>query len=45
LAEPTTRFSARVNAAPTLVGSRTLTDTSAWANSQVLNGDLLDTST
>ncbi len=36
-------FSARMNAAPKLVASRTLTDTSAWANSQVLSGDVSDT--
>ncbi|GAA4573589.1 dihydrofolate reductase family protein [Planotetraspora kaengkrachanensis] len=35
-------FSARMNAARKLVASRTLTDTSAWANSQVIEGDLLD---
>jgi dihydrofolate reductase len=34
-------FSARMNAAPKLVASRTLTDTSAWANSRVLDGELL----
>jgi len=34
-------FSARMNAAPKLVASRTLTDTSAWANSQVIDGDLV----
>jgi dihydrofolate reductase len=33
-------FSARMNAAPKLVATRTLTDTSAWANSQVIDGDL-----
>ena len=33
-------FSTRMNAAPKLVASRTLTDASAWANSQVLEGDL-----
>jgi dihydrofolate reductase len=36
-------FSARMNAVPKLVASRTLTDTSAWANSEVASGDLLDT--
>lgn len=35
-------FSARMNAVPKLVASRTLGDTSAWANSQVLKGDLID---
>jgi dihydrofolate reductase len=35
-------FSARMNAAPKLVASRTLTDTSAWVNSQVIDGDLVD---
>ncbi|MET7479215.1 dihydrofolate reductase family protein [Streptomyces sp. NPDC005648] len=35
-------FSARMNAASKLVASRTLTDTSAWANSRVLEGDLVD---
>jgi len=35
-------FSARMNAVPKLVASRTLTDVSAWANSTVLAGDLLD---
>jgi dihydrofolate reductase len=34
-------FSARMNAVPKLVASRTLTDTSAWANSTVVDGDLL----
>ena len=36
-------FSARMNAIPKLVASRTLTDTSAWANSRLIDGDLLDT--
>jgi dihydrofolate reductase len=36
-------FSARMNAVPKLVATRTLTDTSAWANSQVLDGDLAGT--
>ncbi|MGW1553385.1 dihydrofolate reductase family protein [Streptomyces sp. NPDC002346] len=36
-------FSARMNAVPKLVASRTLTDTSAWANSRVVEGDLVDT--
>lgn len=35
-------FSARMNTAPKLVASRTLTDTSAWANSKVIDGDLVD---
>ncbi|MFF7470659.1 dihydrofolate reductase family protein [Streptomyces sp. NPDC008092] len=38
-------FSARLNAAPKLVASRTLSDASevsAWANSRLLDGDLLD---
>ncbi|MFD8814954.1 dihydrofolate reductase family protein [Streptomyces sp. NPDC059627] len=35
-------FSARLNAAPKLVASRTLSDVSAWANSRLLDGDLLD---
>jgi dihydrofolate reductase len=35
-------FAARLNAVPKLVASRTLTDTSAWANSQVIDGDLVD---
>ncbi|MDQ2812499.1 MAG: dihydrofolate reductase family protein [Actinomycetota bacterium] len=33
-------FSARMNAVPKLVATRTLTDTSAWANSHVIDGDL-----
>ena len=32
-------FSARMNAVPKLVASRTLTDASAWANSQLIGGD------
>ena len=36
-------FSARMNAATKLVASRTLADTSAWQNSQVIDGDLVDT--
>jgi dihydrofolate reductase len=36
-------FSTRMNAVPKLVATRTLTDTSAWANSQVLDGDLAGT--
>jgi dihydrofolate reductase len=35
-------FSARMNAVPKLIASRTLTDTSAWANSQVIDGGLVD---
>jgi dihydrofolate reductase len=35
-------FSARMNAVPKLVATRALTDTSAWANSQVIDGDLID---
>jgi dihydrofolate reductase len=35
-------FSRRMNAAAKLVASRTLTDTSAWANSRLLDGDLAD---
>jgi dihydrofolate reductase len=34
-------FSARMNAVPKLVATRTLTDTSAWAKSQVIAGDLI----
>jgi dihydrofolate reductase len=36
-------FSARMNAVPKLVATSTLTDTSAWANSQVMDGDLAGT--
>ncbi|HZE38651.1 MAG TPA: dihydrofolate reductase family protein [Stackebrandtia sp.] len=35
-------FSARMNAVPKLVASRTLTDTSAWANSRVIDGGLIE---
>lgn len=35
-------FSARMNAVPKLVASRTLTDTSAWANSRLMAGALPD---
>lgn len=35
-------FSARMNAVPKLVATRTLTDTTAWANSKVIDGDLID---
>jgi dihydrofolate reductase len=37
-----TPFAARMNAVPKLVASRTLHDTSAWANSQVIDGDPVD---
>ena len=35
-------FAARMNAVPKLVASRTLTDASAWANSRVIDGDVVD---
>ncbi|TMQ92127.1 riboflavin biosynthesis protein RibD [Actinomadura soli] len=35
-------FSTRMNAASKLVASRTLADTSAWANSKVIDGGLVD---
>jgi dihydrofolate reductase len=35
-------FSARMNSASKLVASATLRDTSAWANSRVIDGDLAD---
>jgi dihydrofolate reductase len=35
-------FADRMNAAPKLVATRTLTDTSAWANSEVIDGDVVD---
>lgn len=35
-------FSQRMNAVPKLVASHTITDTSAWANSRLLDGDLVD---
>jgi dihydrofolate reductase len=35
-------FSARMNAVPKLVASHTLTDASAWVNSRVIDGDLVD---
>ena len=35
-------FSARMNAVPKLVATRTLTDTSPWANSRVIDEDLID---
>jgi dihydrofolate reductase len=34
-------FATRMNAVPKLVASRTLTDVSAWANSRILEGDLV----
>ncbi|MBW8802147.1 MAG: riboflavin biosynthesis protein RibD, partial [Streptomyces sp.] len=34
-------FATRMNAAPKLVASRTLTDTSAWGNSRVMDGGLV----
>jgi dihydrofolate reductase len=37
-----TPFAARMNAVPKLVASRTLHDASAWANSQVIDGDPID---
>ena len=37
------QFSARMNAVPKLVASRTLTDVSAWANSRVAGGDIAGT--
>ncbi|NBH02970.1 dihydrofolate reductase family protein [Amycolatopsis sp. SID8362] len=39
----TDEFSARLNAARKLVVSRTLTDVTAWQNSSLLQGDLLET--
>ena len=36
-------FSTRMNAVPKLVATRTLTGTSAWANSQAVDGDIIDT--
>jgi dihydrofolate reductase len=35
-------FSQRMNAAAKLVATRTLTDAGAWANSQIIEGDLVD---
>jgi|SRR5262252_5784665 len=35
-------FSARMNAVPKVVATRTLTDTAAWANSQAVDGDVID---
>jgi dihydrofolate reductase len=34
-------FATRMNAVPKLVASRTLTDVSAWANSRILEGDVV----
>ncbi|MBE1495163.1 dihydrofolate reductase [Amycolatopsis lexingtonensis] len=39
----TDEFAARLNAARKLVVSRTLTDVTAWQNSSLLQGDLLET--
>ena len=36
-------FANRMNAVPKLVASRTLTDVSAWQNSRILEGDLVET--
>ena len=35
-------FSARMNAVPKLVATGTLADVSAWANSEIVDGDLVD---
>jgi dihydrofolate reductase len=35
-------FSVRMNAVPKLVASHTVTDTSAWSNSRLVDGDLVD---
>jgi len=35
-------FSARMNAVPKLVATRTMADTAAWGNSQVVDGDVID---
>ena len=35
-------FSAKMNGIPKLVASRTLTDTSAWSNSRLIEGDLVE---
>jgi dihydrofolate reductase len=35
-------FSARMNAVPKLVATRTLAGTSAWSNSQAVDGDIID---
>lgn len=37
-----TPFAARMNAAPKLIASRTLADVSAWQNSRVIDGDIVD---
>jgi dihydrofolate reductase len=37
-----TPFAARMNAVPKLVASRTAGDVSAWANSRVIDGDVVD---
>jgi dihydrofolate reductase len=36
-------FSARMNAVPKLVATRTLTDASAWVNSHLIDGDVVGT--
>ncbi|PPK62784.1 dihydrofolate reductase family protein [Actinokineospora auranticolor] len=36
-------FSQRMNAVPKLIATHSPTDTSAWANSEVITGDLVDT--
>jgi dihydrofolate reductase len=36
-------FAARMNAVPKLVATRTVTDTSAWNNSHVIDGDVIET--
>jgi dihydrofolate reductase len=38
-------FSRRMNAVPKLVATRTLTDVSAWAHSQIIDGDVIETVT
>ena len=35
-------FSARMNAVPKLIATRTLIDTAAWANSKAVDGDIID---
>ena len=37
-----TPFAARMNAVPKLVASRTVGDVSAWANSRLIDGDVVD---
>ena len=37
-----TPFAARMNAVPKLVASRTLRDASAWGNSRIVDGDLIE---